>query len=482
VRRLFERNWLGPLVEDALAGHVPAQALARLPADLAGGSVDPAVAARILVARSLRPRPLAPAERLEDAFAEAVRRDVTLVLELGVVRGEPFDPPRARAAIATALAGALDQPGRALAVGPGPGSARDVARALRAAGRELRARFFPPGDPVHGLPLYPGTVAVLRRRIARVAAGQARAGRLEPAALERHRRYAVNELVLLAETLSGLLLTAGPVDRRAPSVRNKQMARLGLSGADLREARRRVASPRSPQELAQAAPEAVRPFLLEQLLLAQLRTRLTEDPASLFCHAFAEAAGLDAQAVLAAQVEAAAQSGDHQIWFEAFEEESAPLDWQAVAEAWDSVADTAVDRVSTAVTDNLGALVTEIRETGELGVLLAKASAGQRLSADEKKKIRAQLVDLAKAVPALAIFAAPGGAILLPVLAKLLPFNLLPSAWEKVGQRGARPLPPPGPATPALPPGPVAPDGPAAAEPSDAAGGREAAPGPKRAT
>jgi hypothetical protein len=75
-------------------------------------------------------------------------------------------------------------------------------------------------------------------------------------------------------------------------------------------------------------------------------------------------------------------------------------------------------------------------------VLLAKFSAGQKLTAEEKRKVRAQLVDLAKAVPALAIFAAPGGAILLPVLAKLLPFNLLPSAWDRSGQRPRPALPP----------------------------------------
>jgi len=34
-------------------------------------------------------------------------------------------------------------------------------------------------------------------------------------------------------------------------------------------------------------------------------------------------------------------------------------------------------------------------------------------------------------VPALAIFAAPGGLLLLPLLAKLLPFNVLPSAWDE---------------------------------------------------
>jgi hypothetical protein len=96
------------------------------------------------------------------------------------------------------------------------------------------------------------------------------------------------------------------------------------------------------------------------------------------------------------------------------------------------------------VTDNLGALVTELRETGELGQLLARAAAGGTLTADERRKVKAQLIDVAKAVPALAIFAAPGGMLLLPLLAKLLPFSVLPSAWER-----PRALPAP---VPALPP------------------------------
>jgi len=38
-------------------------------------------------------------------------------------------------------------------------------------------------------------------------------------------------------------------------------------------------------------------------------------------------------------------------------------------------------------------------------------------------------------VPALAIFAAPGGMLLLPLLAKLLPFSVLPSSWDKDRKR-----------------------------------------------
>jgi hypothetical protein len=42
-------------------------------------------------------------------------------------------------------------------------------------------------------------------------------------------------------------------------------------------------------------------------------------------------------------------------------------------------------------------------------VLLAKAARGQTLTRDERRRMRAQLIDVAKAIPALAIFAAPGG-------------------------------------------------------------------------
>ena len=44
--------------------------------------------------------------------------------------------------------------------------------------------------------------------------------------------------------------------------------------------------------------------------------------------------------------------------------------------------------------------------------------------------MRLELIDLAKTIPALAIFAAPGGLLLLAALAKVLPFSILPSAFQ----------------------------------------------------
>jgi hypothetical protein len=88
----------------------------------------------------------------------------------------------------------------------------------------------------------------------------------------------------------------------------------------------------------------------------------------------------------------------------------------------------------------------EVRETGDLAVLLAKAARGVKLTGEERRRMRAQLIDVAKVIPALAIFAAPGGVLLLLGLSKVLPFNLLPSAF----QDEPTPTPPP---LPALGPG-----------------------------
>ncbi len=83
-----------------------------------------------------------------------------------------------------------------------------------------------------------------------------------------------------------------------------------------------------------------------------------------------------------------------------------------------------------ALRDNAQGVWTEIRETGDLAVLLAKRSSGQQLTSEEAKRMREQLLDVARVIPGLAVFGLPGGAILLPVLTRLLPFDLRPSAFR----------------------------------------------------
>lgn len=437
------KDWLAILVDEELARYDAAAARARLPQelDLAPVTADLAPAARVLVARSLRHRRLeagapAPAER----FLVTVRGHVALLLDLAVLAGEPIRRHRCRSLVASAFAAAVGEPDMALDADPShpdPASPLSVERAFQAAGRALRLRFLPPGDPIHGLPLYPGAVAVFRRHLARVAMGAHRHGGLDAEGLARHRAYAFRELVLLVEALAGLTAAAAPPPApEAAGVRARQLLRLGLPRPDVREARRAIAAPRPPGALAAAAPAAVRPFLVEQAFLAQLRLSLDAGRAATWVEALVAGAALEPKAVGTARVEAAAQHDDHLAWYEAVAG-AAPQDWEAITTAWEETADDVVEKVTEVVTGNLEALVSEIRETGELGTLLAKAAAGKALTADEKRKVKAQLVDLAKAVPALAIFAAPGGMLLLPLLAKLLPFSVLPSSWDKPAKGGA---------------------------------------------
>ncbi len=74
-------------------------------------------------------------------------------------------------------------------------------------------------------------------------------------------------------------------------------------------------------------------------------------------------------------------------------------------------------------------LLTELNESGELLVLLGQ-STGRDLTAEEKTKIKAQLLDIFKTVPSLTIFLLPGGALLLPLFVKLIP-KLLPTAFQE---------------------------------------------------
>jgi hypothetical protein len=91
-------------------------------------------------------------------------------------------------------------------------------------------------------------------------------------------------------------------------------------------------------------------------------------------------------------------------------------------------------RIERVVRQHLDALVVEAKQTGEIAQLLSK-KANSDLSAAEQDRLEAALRDLIRAIPALAIFAAPGGAILLPILERILPFSLLPDSFRSQDEK-----------------------------------------------
>lgn len=70
----------------------------------------------------------------------------------------------------------------------------------------------------------------------------------------------------------------------------------------------------------------------------------------------------------------------------------------------------------------------ELKQSKE-AVRLIRKSTHSSLNEEEKEKIRIQLLDICKAIPAFAVFMLPGGALLLPLLIKLIP-DILPSAFQ----------------------------------------------------
>ena len=73
-------------------------------------------------------------------------------------------------------------------------------------------------------------------------------------------------------------------------------------------------------------------------------------------------------------------------------------------------------------------LYQELSQSKEAMHLIRK-STHSKLSVEEKEKIKIQLLDICKSIPALAVFLLPGGALLLPLLIKLIP-DILPSAFR----------------------------------------------------
>jgi hypothetical protein len=77
------------------------------------------------------------------------------------------------------------------------------------------------------------------------------------------------------------------------------------------------------------------------------------------------------------------------------------------------------------------AVLEEMRESREALGLLCRLAYGGSLTEEQQRRLKVQLVDMAKVIPILGIFALPGGMLLLPILARSLPWNILPSAFRK---------------------------------------------------
>ncbi len=74
----------------------------------------------------------------------------------------------------------------------------------------------------------------------------------------------------------------------------------------------------------------------------------------------------------------------------------------------------------------------EVQETRELARLLRRQLKGEKLTPSEARRVQSQLVDISKLVPLLTLLLLPGGALLVVLLERILPFSLLPTAFASL--------------------------------------------------
>ncbi|HZA14006.1 MAG TPA: LETM1 domain-containing protein [Myxococcaceae bacterium] len=435
---LGSAGWLRELLEKAVASH-DAERVRR--GEGIAWNVPPRARARAWLRQQLRhsgllfgtPREVesAPQGSAPEVvlFLAVLRTFATLALDAAAIVGAPTAPREQQLLVLFgALTGQFDE---AEAVARQLGSTSPDREARRAWSRvesavEERAMSLA-GDPAYGLVLHNGAVYVDALALGRQAIGYFGRGHFHRRSAERRCAHAARYKAALVEVLTALVCA-----ERQPSFPTRrailrQIEDLHLPGDIADELRgrvkryfeRRPSSEALIRTLSTVRSGEGRGFLLAQAMLAARVDGRTSPEERSFLASLAQQLGFGPDELKRLEVEVA----------EFYARNRSVVDVFTVSAAGGVIGQEVLDSLQSALEKNFQRLMTEIRETGELSVLLSRAARGQTLTREERKRMRAQLIDVAKAIPALAIFAAPGGVLLLIALAKVLPFSLLPSAF-----------------------------------------------------
>ncbi|MEN9800216.1 MAG: hypothetical protein RL653_3913 [Pseudomonadota bacterium] len=432
---LGKSGWLRALVEEAISSH--ASAATGQPA--AHGNPDarlsPRARARAGLQQMVRDTGLLYGTPTESGAADAGGRPAEEVLFLAVLRtfvrisvrlAEVTQAPAGPRAqqVLHLLAALVGEREAAEVLGAG-GTLRG--RRLEALEEAVEQRAMSlAGDPAYGLALHNGAVYTDVQVLGRNALQLFLTGALPWEAAARRAQFAARQKAVLVEVLSALACVERPPNFSTRRAILRQVEDLHLPDgltSSLRAKVKRTFDRVPPLEevVRDVRSRGARRFVLEQALLASLVDGRRSRAELRYLHALASALRFDAAEVARIEVEMA----------EFYARNRAVVDVFTVSEGAGLLGDELIGSMQSAVEKNFYRLLQEIRETGELSVLLTKAARGQSLTEAERAAMRGQLIDVAKAIPALAIFAAPGGVLLLIALAKVLPFDLRPSSFQE---------------------------------------------------
>jgi tellurite resistance protein len=262
------------------------------------------------------------------------------------------------------------------------------------------------------------------RVLARLAVDYYERSVIEEEGLARLHSFSRAETVDLVEILIALAWADGEIEERERNLIEQQIALARLAPADARVLLKRLEpGPKGgapPLDLHRLDP-AARRFVLEQAVLLVLVDDRQDPAEEALLRQICRDLGGEESELDEIQVEVMAFYREKRDSIQGF----GPVSPRRLT----ALRSTLGERAQLVVQDNLRKVVQEVRETGELAKLLTAASV-RELTPEEFAKVKAQLLDVCRTIPALAVFMIPGGAFLLPLLIKALPFSILPSAFN----------------------------------------------------
>ena len=285
------------------------------------------------------------------------------------------------------------------------------------------------GDPVLGLPLHNGLVYTDARLLGRLALDSYRQNAFRRRAAERLLRYAHRERAALAEAL---MLLARAEHSPSPAMRRAILAQLrglGLPQDLWREVRHALAWPRPAESIAASIRSPrTRTFILEQVVLGALADGWRSPKERLFLQRLTHTLGMPITDLARIEADLA----------EFYAAQPDVVDRFRVQDSLVELREQVMGSIEDTIDRNWSVLVHEARQGRELTAALTTLARGGKLDPEQRQRLRAQLLDLAKTIPSLALFAAPGGMLLTMALARVLPESFLPAilAEQRRATRG----------------------------------------------
>jgi len=291
--------------------------------------------------------------------------------------------------------------------------------------KHLSHQAYMSGNPLLGLPIHNSFNYVDAKTLGRIAVSYFENG-MDEAAFGRVLDYRDRERELLLRAMIGLTQADRSLGVGSRRVVAKQIKSSHLPRKVRKTLLRALKEPIEPLAVAAVVEDdRTRDFLLEQVILGAMLDGYFSEKESIY---IGDLAGWlrvspESLALLETQV------------VEFYEQHKAYLDMFTVGTAVRSYRQRMADQLQKAISENLGMIVGNIKDTKELTELLYRASLGERLSKEERKKMGSQLVNILRTIPSLAIFSLPGGALLLPLVYKFLPDGLKPKAFAKAKRK-----------------------------------------------